>query len=42
MMDNNLDKKIRMLQAKKLRDLNQSISYSRMINLILEEGIKKF
>ena len=42
MLDENIVKKVRLIQAKKIRDLNQSISFSQMINTILEEGLKKF
>ena len=42
MLDENISKKITMIQAKKLRDLNQYVSYSKVINMVLEEGLKKF
>ena len=42
MLDKNIVKKIRLNKEKKIRDLNQSISFSQMINTVLEEGLKKF
>ena len=41
MLDDELVKKIRMIQSKKLRDLNKSVSFSQVINDILEIGLKK-
>ena len=40
MIDENLDKKIRLLQARKIQKENKSISYSRVINELLNKGIK--
>ena len=40
MLDDDIAKKIRVIQAKKLRELNQSISFSQVINEILEKGLK--
>ncbi len=42
MLDDALEKKIRTIQAKKLRDENKSVSFSQVVNLVLEEGLKKF
>lgn len=42
MLNDVLEKKIRTIQAKKLRDENKSVSFSQVINLVLEEGLKKF
>lgn len=42
MLDDDLVKKIRLIQSKQLRELNQSISFSKVINQILKEGLKKF
>ena len=41
MLDDELVKKIRMIQSKKLRDLNKSVSFSQVINEILLSGLKK-
>ena len=40
-IDADLDKKIRDLQAKAIRDTNGSVSYSRVINKLLRDSIKK-
>jgi hypothetical protein len=42
MLNGNLERKIRAIQAKMLKEKNQSISFSYVINLVLEEGLKKF
>ena len=42
MLDDELVKKIRNIQSKKLRDLNKSVSFSQVINQILEIGLKKY
>ena len=42
MLEDSIAKKIRIIQAKKLKDENQSISFSKIINMVLEEGLKKF
>ena len=42
MINDEIVKKIRSIQVKKLRKLNQSISFSQVINEVLEEGLKKF
>jgi hypothetical protein len=41
LIDDDLDKKLRILQAKKIQATNSSISYSKVINEILEAGFKK-
>ena len=42
MLDENLEKKIRAIQSKMLKEKNQSISFSYVINQVLEEGLEKF
>jgi len=42
MLDEDLEKKIRAIQSKMLKEKNQSISFSYVINQVLEEGLKKF
>ncbi len=42
MLEDNFQKKIRMLQAKKIKESNKSVSFSQVLNMILEEGLKKF
>ena len=42
MLDNDLVKKIRLIQSKELRELNKSVSFSQVINRILENGLKKY
>jgi len=39
MIDDDLDKKIRILQAKKIQKENSSVSYSRMINDCLRKKL---
>ena len=41
MIDNDLDKKIRMIQAKMIQNTASSVSYSKVINELLEKSIKK-
>ena len=41
MVDDDLDKKIRLMQAKLIQKENTSISYSYVLNLILQGGLKK-
>lgn len=41
MIDVDLDKKIRMIQAKRIQTENTSVSYSKVINELLAKGIKK-
>lgn len=40
MIDDNLDKKIRMLQAKQIQQEQSSVSYSRTLNEQLRKGLK--
>ena len=40
MIGDNLDKKIRMLQAKQIQQEQSSVSYSRIINEQLRKGLK--
>ena len=40
MLDEDLAKKIRLQQAKVIKDTNSSVSFSYMINEILREGLK--
>ena len=41
MIDEDLDKKIRMLQAKMIQTTSSSASFSKVINETLRKGIKK-
>lgn len=41
MVDNELDKKLRQMQAKLIQKENKSISYSYVINLMLKDSLKK-
>ena len=41
MIDNDLDKKIRMIQAKKIKDTNKIVSFSEIINETLRKNLKK-
>ena len=41
-LDEDIEKKIRAVQSKMLKEKNQSISFSYVINQVLEEGLKKF
>ena len=41
MIDDDLDKKIRMIQAKMIQTTFESVSYSKVINEMLKKGIKK-
>ena len=40
-IDDDLDKKIRMIQAKMIQATSSSVSYSKTINELLEKGVKK-
>jgi len=40
-IDDDLDKKIRIVQAKMIQATFSSVSYSKAINELLEKGIKK-
>lgn len=41
MLDEDIEKILRLKQAKLIKKLNQSISFSRVINDALREGLKK-
>jgi hypothetical protein len=41
MIDDDLDKKIRLLQAKAIQNTISSVSYSSMINELLRNNLKK-
>ena len=41
MLDDDIDRKIRLMQSKIIKKENKSISFSSMINLLLEENISK-
>jgi hypothetical protein len=41
MIDDELDKKIRALQAKIIQKENRSVSYSHVVNLLLQAVLKK-
>ena len=40
-VDDNLDKELRIIQAKMIQKENKSISYSHVVNLSLKKGLKK-
>ena len=40
MIDSDLDKKLRIIQSKIIREENNTCSYSRVINDMLKRGIK--
>ncbi|MDH3656818.1 MAG: hypothetical protein OEM77_01610 [Nitrosopumilus sp.] len=41
MIDDDLNKKIRLLQAKMIQKENKSVSYSHVMNLVLQDAMKK-
>ena len=41
MLDNDLDKKMRMLQAKMIQSTTSSVSFSNVLNQVLRESLKK-
>ena len=41
MIDDDLDKKIRSIQAKMIQKENKAISFSHALNLVLQDGLKK-
>ena len=41
MIDDDLDKKLRMIQAKMIQTTSESVSYSKVINEMLKKGIQK-
>ena len=40
MLDDDLDKKLRLLQAKQIRDTSKSASFSRVLNDVLRKTLK--
>ena len=40
MIDEDLDRKLRLLQAKKIKESSEAISYSRVINEVLRKNLK--
>ena len=40
MIDDDLDKKLRLIQGEKIKTSNSSVSYSKVINETLRKGIK--
>ena len=40
MLDSEIAKKLRNLQAKKLKESSSSVSFSKIVNEILEKGLK--
>jgi hypothetical protein len=40
-IDDDLDKKIRLMQAKMIQKENKSVSYSHVVNLLLQDTLKK-
>jgi hypothetical protein len=41
MLDDDLDKKIRMIQAKEIQNTTSSVSFSETINKVLRNNLKK-
>jgi predicted transcriptional regulator len=41
MIDDDLDKKMRMLQAKMIQSTTSSVSFSNVLNQVLRESLKK-
>ena len=42
MMDENLAKRIRIIQARLIRETNNSVSFSAVLNDIIKRGLKDF
>jgi len=40
MIDDDLDKKLRLLQAKQIKESTKSVSFSRVINEVVRNGLK--
>jgi len=40
MLNSEIAKKLRLLQAKKIKDSSSTVSFSRIVNEILEKGLK--
>jgi hypothetical protein len=41
MLDSDLDKKMRLLQAKKIQTTTSSVSFSNVLNQVLRDSLKK-
>jgi hypothetical protein len=41
MIDDDLDKKIRLMQSRMIQKENKSVSYSHVLNLVLQDALKK-
>jgi hypothetical protein len=41
MIDEDINKKIRLLQAKMIQNENRSVSFSHVLNLVLQNAMKK-
>jgi hypothetical protein len=41
MLDDELNKKIRSMQAKMIQKENKSVSFSQVLNLVLQDSLKK-
>jgi len=41
-LDHTLESKIRAMQAKKISETKKSVSFSRVINDVLKQGLKEF
>lgn len=41
MVDDDVDKKVRIIQARKITNTNASVSYSKVINELLQSSLKK-
>lgn len=41
-LDNNLEKRMRLIQAEIITKTNKSCSFSNVINLVTEKGLEKF
>lgn len=40
MLNSEIAKKLRLLQAKKIKDSSSTVSFSRIVNEVLEKGLK--
>jgi len=40
-LDENIEKKLRLLQSRYVKKSVKSISFSRVLNMVLDEGLKK-
>jgi hypothetical protein len=41
MLDNDLDKKMRLMQAKMIQSTTSSVSFSNVLNMVLRNSLKK-